>query len=110
MIWFNSFFYIILDSESQSQDVSSNLISKRRSKIRESSSESGESSESSDSSEETSSSESEDSSDDEERMEVDMEESRDEFLNAVDLDQLEKYVSAIFSGNLKRLFKFKIFL
>lgn len=87
-ILIQNIFFFFVDSESQSQDVS--MIPKRRAKIGDSSSESGESSDDSDSSLDTSSSESEDSSDEEERMEVDMEECRDEFLNAVDLEQLEK--------------------
>ncbi|KAL0267027.1 UNVERIFIED_CONTAM: hypothetical protein PYX00_009406 [Menopon gallinae] len=76
------------DSESQSHDIGASEMRKRRSKLRESSSESSDSSDSSNSSTETSSSESEDSSDDE-RMDIDLEEYRDEFLNAVDLEQLE---------------------
>lgn len=58
--------------------------------MRDSSSESSESSDSSDSSVETSSTESDDSSDEEERMDIDMEECRNEFLNSINLEVLER--------------------
>lgn len=70
---------------------------KRASKVRASSSESSEFSESSDSFTDISATDSEDSSDEEDRMEIDVEECRNEFLDAINLEDIEKFVYSIYS-------------
>ena len=89
----------ISDSESQSQDVPSNVMRKRNTKIRESSSESSEFSDSSDSFSDISNTESDDSSDEEDRLEMNAEEYRNEFLDAIDMEDLEKLAKYLFITN-----------
>ncbi|KAK6640665.1 hypothetical protein RUM44_012362 [Polyplax serrata] len=78
------------DSESQNQDIPTGVMRKRSSKLRASSSESSEFSESSDTFSDISMTESDDSSDEEERIEMDAEEFRNEFLDAIDMVELER--------------------
>lgn len=82
----------VSDSESQNQDIPTGVMRKRSSKLRASSSESSEFSESSDTFSDISMTESDDSSDEEERIEMDAEEFRNEFLDAIDMVELERYV------------------